>query len=126
MNTHTDRPVFLDLRKIRWPVMAFVSGLHRASGVLMVLLLPVLVYLFELSLRNEQGFQAVIDLMQSMPARVLGVLLVWLLAHHFFAGIRFLLLDVDLGMEKSEVRKTAWMVHAAAIIATLLVVGGML
>ncbi len=126
MNTHTDRPVFLDLRKIRWPVMALVSGLHRASGVLMVLLLPVLVYLFELSLRNEQGFQTVIDLLQSLPVRVLGVLLVWSLAHHFFAGIRFLLLDADLGVEKSEVRKTAWLVHAAAIGATLLVVGGML
>ncbi len=126
MNTHTDRPVFLDLRKIHWPVMAFVSGIHRASGVVMVLLLPVLVYLFELSLRNEQGFQAVIDLLRSTPVKMLGVLLAWLLAHHFFAGIRFLLLDMDLGVEKSEVRKTAWMVHAATAIAVLLVAGGML
>jgi len=126
MNTHTDRPVFLDLRKIRWPVMAFVSGLHRVSGVLMVLLIPLLVYLFGLSLRDEQSFQAVLDLLSSTPVRLLGVLLVWMLAHHFFAGVRFLLLDMDWGMEKSEARKTAWMVHAAAIIATLLVVGGML
>lgn len=126
MNTHTDRPVFLDLRKIRWPVMAFVSGLHRISGVAMVLLIPLLVYLFDLSLRDEQGFQAVLDFLNGTPARILGVLLVWMLAHHFFAGVRFLLLDMDRGVDKSSARKTAWMVHTAAIIATLLVIGGML
>ncbi len=126
MNTHTGRPVFLDLRKIRMPVMAFVSILHRVSGVLMVLLLPALVYLFELSLRDEQGFRAVIDILHRAPVKLLGVLLVWLLAHHFFAGIRFLLLDMDVGVQKAEARKTAWMVHAAAVITVILVVGGML
>ena len=126
MNPRTDRPVFLDLRKIRWPVMAFVSGLHRASGVLLVLLLPVLVYLFDLSLRNEQGFLSVLNLLSSTPVRLLSVPLVWMLAHHFFAGVRFLLLDMDWGVEKPVARKTAWMVHVAAVVATLLVVGAML
>ncbi len=126
MNTRTDRPVFLDLRRIRMPVMAVVSIFHRISGVGMVLLIPLLVYLFDLSLRDEQGFQTVLDFLSGTPARFLGVLLVWMLAHHFFAGVRFLLLDMDWGLEKSAARKTAWMVHAAAAIATLLVVGGML
>ena len=126
MNTRTDRPVFLDLRKIRMPVMAVVSILHRISGVGMVLLIPLLVYLFDLSLRNEQAFQTVLDLLASTPARLVGVLLIWMLAHHFFAGVRFLLLDMDRGVEKSVARKSAWAVHAAAAVVTLLIAGGLL
>jgi len=108
------------------PVMAVVSILHRISGVGMVLLIPLLVYLFDLSLRNEQAFQTVLDLLASTPARLVGVLLVWMLAHHFFAGVRFLLLDMDRGVEKSVARRSAWAVHAAAIIVTLLIAGGLL
>ena len=126
MNTRTDRPVFLDLRKIRMPVMAVVSILHRASGVLMVLLIPALIYLLDLSLRDESSFRSVIEILRSTPVKLFGVLLVWALAHHLFAGIRFLLLDMDQGVDVAEARKTAWMVHAAAVIATLLVVGSML
>ena len=126
MNTRTDRPVFLDLRKIRMPVMAVVSILHRISGVGMVLLIPLLVYLFDLSLRNEQAFQTVLDLLASTPARLIGVLLIWMLVHHFFAGVRFLLLDMDRGVEKSVARKSAWAVHAAAAVVTLLIAGGLL
>ncbi len=126
MNTRTDRPVFLGLRKIRMPVMAVVSILHRVSGVGMVLLIPLLVYLFALSLRSAQDFQRVLDLLNSVPAQLAGVLLIWLLAHHFFAGVRFLLLDMDRGVEKSVARKSAWAVHAAAALATLLIAGGLL
>ena len=126
MSTPTGRPVFLDLRRISMPVMAVVSILHRASGILMVLLIPFLVYLLGLSLRDEAGFQTVIGIMRSIPARLAAIILVWALAHHFFAGIRFLLLDMDQGVDVAEARKTAWMVHAAAIAATLMVLGAML
>lgn len=126
MSTQTKRPIFLDLQKIRMPVMAVVSIIHRISGVLMVLLLPVLAYLFELSLRNAQGFDVVMGIFRSTPVKIVGVLLLWLLAHHFFAGIRFLLLDADVAIAKNAARQTAWMVHAAAIITLFLLVGGML
>ncbi len=126
MNTRTDRPVFLDLRKIRMPVMAVVSIFHRASGILMVLSIPAFIYLLDLSLRDEAGFRAVIEILRSTPVKLFGVVLVWALAHHLFAGIRFLLLDMDQGVDVTEARKTAWMVHAAAIAATLMAIGVML
>jgi len=126
MSTPTGRPVFLDLRRIRMPVMAVVSILHRATGVVMVLSVPLLVYLFDLSLRDERGFQSVMALLGSLPLRLLGVLLAWVLAHHFFAGVRFLLLDLEQGVDRRPARQTAWMVHAAAAITALLVAGGLL
>ncbi len=108
------------------PVMAVVSILHRISGVAMVLLIPLLVYLFDLSLRNPQGFQTVLAVLNSTPVRLLEVLLVWMLAHHFFAGVRFLVLDMDWGVEKAVARKSAWLVHGAAVVTTLLIAGALL
>ncbi len=41
------------------------------------------------------------------------ILLLWSLAHHFFAGIRFLLIDAEIGVEKSQARLGSWLVLLA-------------
>ena len=56
------RPVFLNLLRIRQPVTAVLSILHRITGVLMVLLLPGLIYLLDLSLRGPAQFDQVAEL----------------------------------------------------------------
>jgi succinate dehydrogenase / fumarate reductase cytochrome b subunit len=49
---------------------------------------------------------------------LLSVLLMWSLSHHLLAGIRHLLLDVEIGLEKSSARASAWLVNLGAILAT--------
>ena len=61
-------------------------------------------------LEELQGFEKIV---------MLGV--VWLYAHHFFAGIRYLLLDLHIGIGKEPSRKSALAVLAAGLAATLLV-----
>jgi len=120
MKQHINRPVHLDLLKIRQPVMALVSILHRASGVLMVLLLPAFIYGFDLSLRNAEGFHRVSTLLQSDFVKWLVVASAWLLAHHLLAGVRFLLLDFHIGIAKHSARRSAWLVHAGAALVAIL------
>jgi len=119
MSATDNRPVFLNLLRIRQPVMAVVSIFHRISGVLMILSLPGLVYLLNLSLSNQAGFAQVSGLLTSPVFKVLAVLFGWALAHHILAGIRFMLLDFDLAIERGAARKTAWLVHAGALGITL-------
>lgn len=119
-------PVYLNLLKIRLPITGMVSLAHRVSGVLIFLSLPLLVWMLEQSVSNEAGFQQVMHLMQSLPARLLSIVLLWSLAHHFFAGIRFLLLDVDIAVEKQQSRVTAWLVVAAEVLTMLLIVGALI
>jgi len=121
MSATDNRPVFLDLLRIRQPVMAVVSIFHRISGVLMILSLPGLVYLLNLSLVNRTGFEQVAGLLTSVAFKMLAVLFFWALAHHILAGIRFMLLDFDLGIERDAARKTAWLVHIGALVTTALV-----
>ncbi len=123
MSTTDSGPVFLNLLRIRQPVMAVVSIFHRISGVLMILALPGLVYLLNLSLSNQAGFSQVADLLASPVLKLLAVLLGWALTHHILAGIRFMLLDFDLGIERAAARKTAWLVHVGALLLTALLAG---
>lgn len=126
MKQAINRPIYLDLMKIRQPVTAVVSILHRFSGVLLVLLLPLLVYAFDLSLRNAAGFRQISSLLQSDPVKWLGIVLTWMLAHHLFAGVRFLLLDFHVGIAKASARRSAWLVHAGAAIVAMLTMGAIL
>ena len=122
MHSPQNRPVFLNLFRIRQPVTAVLSILHRLTGVLMVLLIPGLVYLLDRSLSSPQGFAEVSRLLDSGVVRVFGVLLTWVFAHHLLAGLRFLLLDFDVGLNKAAARKTAWLVHGGALLLTIIVV----
>lgn len=123
MSTTDSRPVFLNLLRIRQPVMAVVSIFHRISGVLMILALPGLVYLLNLSLSNQAGFSQAADLLTSPGLKLFAVLLGWALTHHILAGIRFMLLDFDLGIERAAARKTAWLVHVSALLLTAVLAG---
>lgn len=98
-----NRPVFLNLARIRYPVGAVASIGHRISGMLLVLALPFAVLALERSLNDEAAFYAMMDFMR-LPA----VLLAWAAAHHLFAGIRHLLTDVGVGSSLSAARRSAY------------------
>jgi len=120
------RPIFLQLTKIHFPVAAIVSILHRFSGVILSLLIPVFVYLFGLSIRDQQSYFQVLYLLKSVPGTLILVFLVWLLSHHFFAGLRFLLIDLDIGISKASAARSAWLVHIGAVTVAAITLGFML
>lgn len=123
MDDTKSRPIYLNLLKIHMPVMAIVSIGHRLSGLFLTLSIPALIYLLDLSLKNPQGFHQVINLLSLPVVKILLACLVWIAAHHFFAGIRFLLIDIDVGVEKHAAQRSAWLVHLGAIICFGLTVG---
>ncbi|MEA3302085.1 MAG: succinate dehydrogenase, cytochrome b556 subunit [Pseudomonadota bacterium] len=117
------KPVFLNLLQIRLPIAGIMSIIHRASGMLMVLLIPLSVYLLDLSLADEQGFAAVGSLLQSSLVGFTLFLLLWALLHHLYSGIRYLLIDVEIGVERPVYRYTAWAVTLLAPLSALLLWG---
>jgi succinate dehydrogenase / fumarate reductase cytochrome b subunit len=60
-----------------------------------------------------------------VPAKGLVFVMSWTFAHHFFAGIRHLLMDIDVGSSLPVARLSAWLVNVASVSVALLV-GGML
>lgn len=85
------RPVYLNLLKIRQPLPAVVSIFHRVSGALLFLALPLVLYLFQLSLSGEASFLA---LKSSIAVRFAVFAVLAFYGYHFMAGLRFLLFDL--------------------------------
>jgi len=121
----TNRPVYLDIWRIRLPVPGLVSILHRISGMLMVLSIPLFSALFALALSGPDGFDAAVNLVGHPLVRLGLLLLGWALLHHLFAGIRYLVIDLGWGVDRPMARKTAWTALSAALLLTV-VGGGML
>lgn len=120
------RPKNLDLTTIRLPLPGKVSILHRVSGAGLFLCLPVLLWLFSTSLTSPESFATFRAVASSLPAKVVLAGLIWAYAHHFCAGIRFLLLDLHVGIEKPAARKSAAAVFAVSIPLTLILWGVLL
>jgi succinate dehydrogenase / fumarate reductase cytochrome b subunit len=119
-----NRPVYLNLIKIRLPLTGIISFAHRISGVLLFLFIPFSVYLLDLSVQSAESFAAVKQLLDQPLMLAVQLLIIWSIAHHFFAGIRFLLIDAEIGVEKSQARIGSWLVFLAEAIAILLIVVG--
>ncbi|MCB1724128.1 MAG: succinate dehydrogenase, cytochrome b556 subunit [Gammaproteobacteria bacterium] len=122
----TRRPVHLNLFKIKLPIGGIMSIIHRATGVFMFVALPYLIYLLGLSLRGEDGFAAAHTAVHGFVGTVFVFLVMWSLAHHLLAGIRYLLIDIDVGVDKEIARQSALAVTVAGPILGLLLTGGVL
>ncbi|MER2512229.1 MAG: succinate dehydrogenase, cytochrome b556 subunit [Nitrosomonas ureae] len=120
------RPKNLDLTTIQLPLPGKVSILHRVSGAGLFLFLPVILWLFSASLTSAETFATFKSVFASLPAKFIMAGLIWAFVHHACAGIRFLLLDMHIGIEKEEARKSAAVVLAVSIPLTLVLWGVLL
>src|SRR2546429_3983977 len=120
-----ERPKYLNLPalmfEIRLPLPGWISILHRISGLLLFFPLAAwLLYLLDTSLASEQGFERIRSHSLQLPVVKLGLLVfVWAYSHHFCAGIRFLFLDINKGIDLPQARMTSFMVFAASILLTI-------
>lgn len=120
------RPKNLDLTTINLPLPGKVSILHRVSGVGLFLCLPLLLWLFSASLTSPETFATFKSISSNLLVKAVMAGLIWSFIHHFCAGIRFLLLDLHVGIEKQAARKSAGIVFAVSIPLTLVFWGVLL
>ena len=126
MDKKNNRPRYLNLLKISMPVTAVVSIAHRVSGFLLVIGIPFFIYAFQMSVSSVEQYARLAALMQYPLLKVIIILFIWSFTHHFIAGIRFLFIDVDIGVSKSAARISAWLVHLIAVGITIMIAGMLL
>ena len=119
------RPKNLDLLRIRLPIPGVTSILHRISGAGMIVMLPVVLYFLDRSLDSASGYGEVMETLAHPLSKLFAVGLAWAFCHHFFAGIRFLLLDLHWGVELASARATAWIVTILGGLCALAVAGAL-
>lgn len=116
------RPKYYDLNLAHLPVPGLVSIFHRISGaVLFVPVIPALLYLMQATLGSEAGWLHWKGVLSAPAVKVVLLGFAWLYAHHFFAGIRYLLLDMHVGVDKESARASAKAVFILGVAATAVV-----
>lgn len=114
------RPQYLNLFRIKLPLPGVVSILHRVSGALLFLAIPLLLLGLQASLASPESFEAVRRAFSHPLVKLILLGLLWSLFHHFFAGLRYIAMDMDLGLDLPQTRRNSWLVMTATICLTLL------
>ena len=120
-----ERPEFrnihiTELPNYRLPPQGWVSILHRVSGAGLFLLLPFLLYLFQLSVTSESSFEYFRGILQNPLVKLILLGLIWAYMQHFCAGVRHLFMDVHWAIEKDSSRQSAIAVLAVSLFLTFL------
>ena len=125
------RPVYRNIHitqilGYRLPLAGMVSILHRISGVLMFLLLPVLVWMFDKSLTSEISYEAFtaafaagLGWLPVWGVKLVVLALIWAYLHHFIAGVRHIWMDVTHSVSLTQGRQSAVVTLGASLLLTL-------
>lgn len=114
------RPIYLNLFQFRFPVMAIVSILHRLSGVIVFLLVPVLLWVLKKSLLSQVEFNTLRDGMAGPMVKFLLWVVLSALMFHLVAGIRHLLMDMGYFDSKEQGKITSYVTFAISALIILL------
>ena len=117
---------FTDLTTYRMTPAAWVSILHRASGAIMFVLLPFIIWMFDTSISSEISFakfKAAFNIgMLGLPGfvwKLVALALIWAYLHHFIAGLRHHYMDATHRLSNEFGKGTALATLALSILLTL-------
>lgn len=128
---HKQRPVFTNIHvsqivAYRLPPAGLVSILHRVSGALMFVLLPLVVWLLDVSLTSEVSYErfsnafiAGVGVVPAFLLKLIVLALIWSFLHHLIAGVRHLWMDVTHNVSLQQGRLSALITLGASGVLTL-------
>jgi len=116
----------IDALQYRLPVAGVVSILHRVSGILMFVLLPFIVWMFDTSVSSEvsydgftSAFVAGVGVVPGFFFKLVALALIWAYLHHAVAGIRHLWMDATHSVTKQQGRSSAVATFAISLVLTV-------
>lgn len=116
------RPKYYDLNLLNLPLPALVSIFHRITGVVMFLaLIPLTLYLLQATLASESGFNFWKNTLNWPLVKIIVLGFVWAFLHHFYAGLRYLLLDLHIGIDLKSARASSVIVFVLGLVTTAIV-----
>lgn len=114
------RPVNLDIGTIKLPITAYVSILHRASGVALIGAVGILLGLLAYSLKSAEDFASVLTCMDSVAMKLVLWAILTAFIYHMLAGIKHLVMDMGIGETLEGGKRGAVLVLVSVAIGVLL------
>jgi len=116
----------VDALQYRLPLAGLVSILHRASGVIMFVLMPFIIWMFDTSVTSEISydtftsvFVAGVGFVPGWFFKLVALALIWSYLHHFIAGLRHLWMDATHAVSLGFGRQSAVVTLALSVLLTL-------
>lgn len=110
----------------RLPLGGLVSILHRGSGLLMLVLLPFIVWMFDTSVSSEGSFErftsafsAGLGFVPGWMVKVATLALIWAFLHHLVAGLRHVWMDVAHATSKAQGHNSAVATLVLSLVPTV-------
>ncbi|CAH1903721.1 Succinate dehydrogenase cytochrome b-556 subunit [Candidatus Nitrotoga sp. HW29] len=116
-----NRPIHIDLRLIKLPLPGLVSILHRVSGLLLFLTLPLFLKMLQYSLFSIETYTQLVATLRHPLSRLILIGLLWAFLHHLCAGIRYLAVDMHIGVGLTQARASSKLVLFVSLGLTLLI-----
>lgn len=113
------RPKHLALHQIKLPLPGIVSILHRISGLMLFLALPLLLLMLQYSLNSIETYTELMSVLAHPLVRVMLLGLLWAFLHHFCAGLRYLAIDLHLVRDLARARNSSKVVMAVSLALTV-------
>jgi len=117
----------VDAMQYRLPLAGWVSILHRASGMLLFVLMPFIIWMFDTSVTSEVSFEsfrsafvAGIGFLPGWFVKLVALALIWAYLHHFIAGVRHLWMDMTHSVSQEFGRQSALTTLVLSVALTLL------
>lgn len=114
-----NRPVNLNITTIKFPLAAIASITHRISGIALFIGTAIILYIMQLSLESQAGFDLALQILNSPVAKLIVWLLLSALFYHLIAGTKHLLLDFGIGESKQGAKTGATLTIVLAAIAII-------
>jgi succinate dehydrogenase / fumarate reductase cytochrome b subunit len=114
------RPKHLALHKIKLPLPGIVSILHRISGLLLFITLPLMLLMLQYSLNSIQTYTELMSILAQPLVKLLLLGLLWAFLHHFCAGLRYLAIDMHLVRNLAGARNSSKAVMVVSLVLTVL------
>ncbi len=115
------RPKYLALHQIKLPLPGIVSILHRVSGLLLFCALPLLLLMLQYSLRSIETYTQLTEVLSHPLIKLMLIGLLWAFLHHFCAGIRYLVIDLDYGVRLAQARASSkWVIFVSLALTVLI------
>jgi len=117
----------VDAMQYRLPLAGWVSILHRASGLLLFILMPCIIWMFDTSVTSEVSFEsfrsafvAGVGFIPGWFVKLVALAIIWAYLHHFIAGLRHLWMDMTHSVSKEFGRQSAVVTLVLSIALTVL------
>ena len=117
---------FKDLTTYRMTAAAWTSILHRASGIIMFVLLPFIIWMFDKSVSSEASYEDFTAVFThgfgpfpGVFVKLVVLALIWSYLHHFCAGVRHLWMDATHSVTKEQGHSSAVVSFAISLLLTV-------